>query len=410
MSFNPVCKPSELAKLKFKDYKPEVAKFVKKMYAKGHTHIGSLVPIFLNVEHKFADGDEAMFIVAGKLNAWKTHIKSAVSGDAAKVLKGYAFVLFSEETGYELKIAPVKGKMRKETILDKAFKKLVGTKAVINLLEEMEENEDFENQLESIVDTDTPKEQPANPNSTTEPEQETEEVRAKKILKQIAALIQQVRKDKNPNDINQLKTLATELYAIPTWKDFTPDEVEKNITALANAGKETEENKLDKANVAQYTQGILNLWADLKTTQSQQQVLRKIQSMAQGLQKIPNWRAYTDDRIEKALENAAAALKKIDDTLAPYEEKFKSCATIEQMQAEVQRVEQENPTGLLKTYVEEIKEDIQCIIAINQYINECLDTQEEAQKLLEQSSDEVEKQELAELIEAISQEIQAILE
>jgi len=156
MSFNPVCKPNELAKLKFKDYKPEVAKFVKKMYAKGHTNMESLVPIFLDVEHQFADGEKAMFIVAGKLNAWKAHIKNAISKDATQVLKGYAFALFSEETGYELKIAPVKGKMRKENILDKAFKKLVGTKAIINILAEMEENDDFENRMENVVDSEDP--------------------------------------------------------------------------------------------------------------------------------------------------------------------------------------------------------------------------------------------------------------
>jgi len=398
MSFNPVCKPNELAKLKFKDDKPEVAKFVKKMYAKGHTNKDNLVPIFLDVEHTFADGEVAMFIVAGKLNDWKTHIKNAVAKESAEVLKGYAFALFSEETGYELKIAPVKGKMRKETVLDKAFKKLVGSKAVLNLLDEMEENDDLENRAESEVDSAEP---------TVSPQQESEEALAKKLLKQIAALIPQVQKDKNPADISQLKSLAKELYAIPSWKDFTPDHIEKNIIALASAAIEI--NPADKAKATEYSQEILSLWAELRATQSQQQVLKKIQTVAQNLEKIPNWRAYTDDRIEKALENASAKLTQNNKLIAPYEEKFKACATIEQLQEQIKIAEQGNLNDVLKTYIEEVKQDIQQMEAINEYVNKCLDAQEKAQKQLKISTDELEKAELAELIEVLSQEIQMVL-
>ncbi len=232
MSFNPVCKPNELAKLKFKDYKPEVAKFIKKMYAKGHTSKDSLVPIFLDVEHTFADGEVAMFIVAGKLNGWKDYIKGALSKESNEVLKGYAFALFSEETGFELKIAPVKGKMRKENVLDRDFKKLVGTKAVLNLLDEMEESDDLENRMENAVDT----EDEVLTNSTPLVEdKDTEKTLAISLLKQISSVISQIKQAKTAENVNQLKALAKDLYAIPSWKDFTPDHIEKTITDIALA-------------------------------------------------------------------------------------------------------------------------------------------------------------------------------
>jgi hypothetical protein len=167
MSFNPICKPEELAKLTFKDYKPDVAKSIKKMHAKGHSNMENLVPIFLNSEHTFADKEEAMFLIVGKLNGWKKFINAAISKDPTHTLKGYGYAIFSEETGYELKVAPVKGKMRKEAVLDKAFKKLVGTKAIINLLPEMEESDDFENRMENVVEVD---DKNPNPNVLTTPE------------------------------------------------------------------------------------------------------------------------------------------------------------------------------------------------------------------------------------------------
>ncbi len=157
MSFNPLCKPNELGGLTFKEHQSKTVKVFAKMKINGHTDMENLVPVFFEIEHKFADGPN-IFMLAGKLNDWKKHIKNALTDSFRKTnaLKGYAFISGDEKTGYELNVAPVKGdagtKKLKDLKID--FKKLLKNKATLTLLAAMEENDDFENRMENAVDTE----------------------------------------------------------------------------------------------------------------------------------------------------------------------------------------------------------------------------------------------------------------
>lgn len=391
-------KPTDLAGMNTSAYTTKLKSDLEALTMSAKTE--EPVLFVLHSEYEF-DDEKSVLFVAGLSNAWKKHIKSEgwlKSSEAKKTWLGVC-----KREGDTIQLTVKKGKLT-NPLFQKAIKQNSALKKLEWVVTEAIVSDDDDDLLAEGVE-----EEPAAQSSAPEASKDTSEALAEKLLKQIVVLIPQVQKDKNPADVNQLKSLSKALYAIPNWKDFTPDNLEKTIAALAGAGATTQTSTGDSENAARYTQEILMLWAELKTTKSQQQVLKKIQTVAQNFQQIPNWQSYADDRIEKALANAAEMLAKINTVIAPYEEKLKACATIEQMEAQLKLMEQGNPSGVLKTYIEEVKEDIQRVTALNEYINQCLDAQEAAQKQLEKATDEAEKMELTGFIEAISEEIQALL-
>ena len=208
------------------------------------------------------------------------------------------------------------------------------------------------------------------------------------MVKEISNLFAPFRNAKNDEKkklLNNIQQLSAELAFIPNWQDYTPDTLEKSIAQIDDMYNAT--LVCDDINEA------LTEFKAAKTPEEKQQLQSEIQSLSINLFAIPNWRNYTDDKIEKII--APMAPTKVDEEfIAHHNTALAQIATTQAFADYAQQIAQQANTAATRAYANNIIAAAESMQITEKNINTLLDQQEELSKLIQ--SGELSGPELAE--------------
>lgn len=115
--------PDTLSMLAIADYKPIMKGIVKKVAAK-FTSSEVTIPIYLNIQHTYADKKVGLIMIFGKPTpVWKAAIKSEIKAGKKFVLVGQSFISVDDNGNKVLNIMPNAGSAP-EVKINKAGKKI----------------------------------------------------------------------------------------------------------------------------------------------------------------------------------------------------------------------------------------------------------------------------------------------
>lgn len=201
--------------------------------------------------------------------------------------------------------------------------------------------------------------------------------KAQKLVKEIASLFAPFRNAKNDEKkklLNNIQQLSAELAFIPNWEDYTPDALEKAIAQIDDMYNAT--LLCDDINEA------LVEFKAAKTPEEKQQLQSEIQSLSINLFAIPNWRNYTDDKLEKII--APMAPTKVDEEfIAHHNAALAQIATAQAFADYAQQIAQQANTAATRAYANNIIAAAESMQITEKNINTLLDQQEELSKLIQ---------------------------
>jgi hypothetical protein len=343
------------------------------------------VSFVLHLDFGFSDEASILFLV-GLNTDWKKHIQ--LTAWLKTPLVKQTWLGTCELKGEDMHLLVKKGKIPR-TAFDKAIKQNPALKKFNWIItEEISDDEDDdllneEPEIEAV---------PATSTETSSKDRE----RANAINANLVKLIPNLKGATPENRrvlLAQIEKLADALYAIPNWEDYTDDSIERYLEQIERFLAKEEQEKAEPSDkeraekLAQQLAAYLAAFKKATESSDKQKIMSAMQSAAQKLEAVPNWRDYTDDKLEAILAQLPkpknTANSEADDKfIVEHKAKINEFTTVEAVAEHSKIVNQLAQTQAQKAFAQTVAEYAEHLQQANVHINDILDEQEKVNRIL----------------------------